>query len=166
METKKFIRLSMLLAISIILNLIENLFPFLNGTIPGVKIGLANIIIIYVLFTNSFMDALYVSILRVIIVGLLRTGLFSITFIFSLIGAIISLLSMALFKKITKLSIVGISIIGSVFHSLGQIICSIILLNNIHMIYYFPFILLVSIPTGIVVGIISKTLIDNTKDIL
>ena len=101
------------------------------------------------------------SIVRVLLVGILRTGLFSITFFFSLGGAVLSVLMMNLFKKITKLSIIGISIIGSIFHSLGQIIIAIIFVKNINMIYYLPWLLLFSIPTGIITGIITKKLIKS-----
>ena len=80
MELKKFVRLSLLLSLSVVFNIIESFIPFLNGAIPGVKIGFANIIVLYVLYKYSFKDALMVSLLRVFLVGILRTGIFSITF--------------------------------------------------------------------------------------
>ncbi|MDD2435260.1 MAG: Gx transporter family protein [Bacilli bacterium] len=163
MEMKKFTRLSMLTALAVVLNIIESVIPLFNGYIPGLKLGLANTVILFVLYTFSFKDALYVSILRVILVGILRTGLFSIAFSFSLGGAILSVIMMNLFKKISSLSIIGISIIGSIFHSLGQIIVAIFLLENANMFYYLPWLLLFSIPTGIMVGIISKELVNYFK---
>ena len=163
METKKFTRLSLLLALSVVLNLIEVIIPIFNGVIPGLKLGLANIAILFVLWSYSFKDALYISILRVFLVGILRTGLFSVAFFFSLGGAFLSIIMMYLAKKITKLSIVGISIIGSFFHSLGQIIVACFLINMSAMMYYLPFLLLFSIPTGIITGLITKELIKNLK---
>lgn len=165
MELKKFTRLSLLLALSIFLSLIENLFPIFNGMIPGLKIGLANIIILFVLYEYTFKDSLYVSILRVILVGMLRTGLFSVTFFFSLAGALLSVSMMYIAKKFTKLSIIGISIIGSIFHSIGQIIMSIILLRTTSMLYYLPYLLIFSVPTGIFTGIICKQMLENYKKI-
>ncbi len=165
METKKFTRLSLLLALSVVLNLIEVIIPIFNGVIPGLKLGLANIVILFVLMTYSFKDALYVSILRVFLVGILRTGLFSMPFLFSLGGAILSIIMMSISKKITKLSVVGISIVGSFFHSLGQILVACLIIGTKAMMYYLPLFLLFSIPTGIITGLITKELIKNLKTI-
>lgn len=163
METKKFTRLSLLLALSVVLNLIESMLPIFSGVIPGLKLGLANIIILFVLYNYSFKDALYLSILRVFLIGILRTGLFSVSFFFSLGGAILSIIAMCLIKRYTKLSIIGISIVGSFFHSLGQILVACFMVEMTSMIYYLPLLLLFSIPTGIVTGIITKELISNFK---
>lgn len=163
METKKFTRLSLLLALSVVLNLIESMLPIFSGVIPGLKLGLANIIILFVLYNYSFKDALYLSILRVFLVGILRTGLFSVSFFFSLGGAVLSIIAMYLIKRFTKLSIIGISIVGSFFHSLGQILVACFMVEMTSMIYYLPLLLLFSIPTGIVTGIITKELISNFK---
>jgi heptaprenyl diphosphate synthase len=159
MELKKFTRLSMLLALSVVLNIIESVIPFFNGFIPGLKLGLANTIILLVIYLYSFKDALYISILRVFIVGILRTGLFSVSFAFSFGGAILSVIFMSLTKKYTKLSIIGVSIIGSISHCIGQIIMAVFMLNTVNIIYYLPWLLIFSIPTGIVIGIISKELV-------
>jgi len=164
METRKFTTLSMLLSLAVVLNIIESVIPLFNGYIPGLKLGLANTVILFVLYVYSFKDALYVSILRVILVGILRTGLFSIAFFFSLGGAILSVTMMFIFKKITKLSIVGISIVGSIFHSLGQIIVGMFILETANMIYYLPWLLMFSIPTGIIVGLISKELVNHLQN--
>lgn len=163
MDTKKITRLSMLLAISVVLSLIESLIPLLNGIIPGIKLGFANIVILFTLYTFSLKDAFIISILRVFLVGILRTGVFSITFFFSLFGALLSLLFMYLFKRFTKLSIVGVSIIGSVMHTIGQIIIAVIFLSNVNILYYLPILLITSIVTGIIVGYISNALIAKIK---
>lgn len=160
---KKFTRLTMLLALSVVLNIIESFIPLFNGNIPGLKLGLANIIILIVLYMFSFKDALYVSLLRILLVGILRTGLFSMTFFFSLGGAFFSLCSMFLAKK-TKLSIIGVSIVGSIFHSIGQILVAILIIKNMYIIYYVPWLLLFSIPTGILVGFTSKTILNNLEN--
>lgn len=162
MELKKFTRLTMLLALSVVLNIIESFIPFVGGSIPGLKLGLANIIVLLVLYLFSFKEAIYISILRVVLVGILRTGLFSMTFFFSLGGAILSVIVMYLVKK-TKLSIIGVSIIGSISHSVGQILIAILLMKNVYIVYYIPWLLLFSIPTGILTGIISKTLVKNLE---
>ena len=160
---KKYMRLVMLLSFSIVLSILESFIPLFNGYIPGLKLGLANIIVLIVLYKYDAKDVFFVSILRVIVVGLMRTGLFSINFFFSLSGALFSCSSMILFKK-TKLSMIGVSIIGSIFHSVGQIIIAILFLNNDKMIYYLPWLLLFSIPTGLFVGYVSKKLLSELED--
>lgn len=165
MELKQFTRLSMLLALSIVLSIIESMIPLLNGImIPGLKLGLANIIVVFVLYVYGIKEALYVSLLRILLVGLLRTGLFNITFFFSLSGAIISLLFMFVIKKF-PFSILGVSVVGSLGHSLGQIIAAIIFLNNVNLLYYLPWLLLFSIPTGICIGLLANKLIEFYKEI-
>lgn len=160
---KKFMRLTMLLSFSIVLSIIESFIPLFNGYIPGLKLGLANIIVVMVLYKYSVKDVFFVSILRVFVVGILRTGLFSVNFFFSLTGALFSCIAMIIFKK-TKLSMVGVSIIGSIFHSLGQIVIAVVMLKNSNMIYYLPWLLLFSIPTGLFVGIVSKKMLSELEE--
>ncbi len=155
MEIKKISRLSMLLALSVALNIIETFVPLFNGIIPGLKLGLANIVILISLYIYGFNDTLLLSILRVFIVGILRTGLFSMSFFFSLSGAILSICMMFVAKKISKLSIIGISIVGSLSHTIGQILIAVIF-YNINMIYYMALSLILSIPTGIIIGFLAK----------
>lgn len=156
---KKFTRLSMLLALSVALNIIETSLPLLNGYIPGLRLGLANIVTLFILYQFSLKDALYIGILRVFLVGILRTGIFSTTFFFSLTGVLLSILFMYLAKRFLNLSIIGVSIIGSIAHSTGQVLASIFILQMSSMIYYLPWLLLFSIPTGILVGILCKQLV-------
>ncbi len=160
---KKYMRLVMLLSFSIVLSILESFIPIFNGYIPGLKLGLANIIVLIVLYKYDMKDVFFVSILRVIVVGLMRTGLFSINFFFSLSGALFSCCFMILFKK-TKLSMIGVSVIGSIFHSIGQILIAILFLKNNNMIYYLPWLLLFSIPTGLFVGYVSKKLLSELED--
>ena len=164
MDTKKIAKLSMLLAISVILSLIESFIPIFNGIVPGLKIGLANLVVIFALYMYSFKDAIYLSVLRVFLVGILRTGLFSITFFFSLTGALLSIIVMYLLKKYTKLSIVGVSVSGAIAHSVGQIIIAILFLNNINIIYYLPILLIGSVASGIVIGITASKVLEYLKD--
>lgn len=166
MELKKAINLANFLALATVFNILESFIPVFSNLVPGIKLGLTNIIIILVLYFYNFKDALLVSILRVFLVGILRTGLFSISFFFSLGGAFLSIIMMYMAKKFTKLSIIGVSIVGSFFHSIGQIIMGIIILKNINMIYYLPWLLLFSVPTGCLVGLISKELYVHLSKIL
>lgn len=162
MNIQKCARLSMLSAVAIVLNIFESFIPFFN--IPGIKIGLANIIILSILYSYGIKEALYVSILKIIVVGILRTGLFSTTFMFSLAGALLSLIMMYISKKTKLFSIIGISVIGSISHSIGQLIMAYIILKNNSVYLYLPMLLIISIITGIFVGIISKEIVKFLKN--
>lgn len=160
MNTKKIAKLSMLLSISVVLGLIESFIPIMSGIVPGIKLGLANIVIVFAIYELSFKDAIYISVLRVLLIGILRTGLFSISFFFSLSGALLSIVFMFLAKEYTKMSIVGVSVVGSIFHSVAQIIVACIFLSNINIVYYLPILLISSIVTGLIVGSISSKLVE------
>ena len=160
MDTKRIAKLSILLSISVVLGLIESFIPIMNGTVPGIKLGLANIVIVFAVYELSFKDAIYISVLRVLLIGILRTGLFSISFFFSLAGALLSIVFMFLVKEYTKMSIVGVSVVGSIFHSIAQIIVACIFLSNINIVYYLPILLISSIVTGVIVGSISSKLVE------
>lgn len=160
MDTKRIAKLSMLLSISVVLGLIESFIPIMSGVVPGIKLGLANIVIVFAIYELSFKDAIYISVLRVLLIGILRTGLFSISFFFSLAGALLSIVFMFLAKEYTKMSIVGVSVVGSIFHSIAQIIVACIFLSNINIVYYLPILLISSIVTGVIVGSISSKLVE------
>jgi len=164
MKTRDITLIGILTAISVVISIIESYFDFIGNIIPGLKLGLANIVILFALYKYNFRTAISISIVRVFIVALVRSG-FGINFFFSLVGALFSALVMAIVKK-THLSIVGTSVLGSVFHSIGQVIVGIIVLDNYNVIYYLPYLLLFSIPTGIFIGMITKRLIKYTERVI
>jgi len=161
MKTKDITRIGILTALAVVISIIESYFTFIGDIIPGLKLGLANIVIIFALYRFGFRTAIGISLTRVFVVALVRTG-FGFNFFFSLSGAILSIVSMVLVKK-TKLSVVGVSVIGSVCHSIGQVLIGIVILDNYNVMYYLPYLLLLSIPTGIVIGLVAKKLMDSTK---
>ena len=163
MEYKKITRLSMLLALSILLAIIESFFPIIGGHIPGMKLGISNSVTIITLIIYGYKEALGITILRVILMGILRTGLFSTGFFFSLGGAIFSVTASTFAQK-TKLSIIGISIIGAIFHSIGQILVAVFLLKLPSLFYYLPWMILASIITGCITGYLSKHLLIQIQN--
>lgn len=165
MELRKLTKLSMLLALAVVLNIVESMIPILGNIIPGSKLGLANIVILFIIYMYGFKDALFVSVMRVLLVGILRTGLFNIIFSFSLSGAILSVITMSLTHRFTKLSVVGVSIVGAISHSIGQILIAIVGLRMPNIIFYLPYLLILSIPTGIVTGMISQRVLAFYKKI-
>lgn len=159
MEIKKTTYLAMFLSLSVVLNILESFVPFFNGVIPGLRLGLANSITLLVLVIYGFKEAFKLSIFRVFLVGILRTGLFSLPFFFSLGGVIFSVLAMHVARQF-KFSIVGVSVVGSFFHCLGQIVMAFFMLKTQVIFYYLPWLMLFSIPTGVVIGLISKELVN------
>ena len=151
-KVKRFTIIAMLLAIAIVLNVLESFTIF----IPGVKLGFANIIILIMLYEVKPAEALMVDILRIFMVGLLRGSFLSPTFFMALSGGLTSFIIMFLFSRIKIFSPVGVSVLGSISHATGQIFVAIGLLGTNAVVYYLPFIGLLSILTGILSGIIAK----------
>lgn len=164
MKTKDITIIAILTSISVVIAIIESYFTIISDYIPGLKLGLANIVVLFALYRYNFKIAISISLIRVLIVALIRTG-FGINFFFSLVGAVFSIISMTIVKK-TKLSIIGVSLIGSIFHSIGQVIVGIMVLNNYNIVYYLPYLFLFSIPTGLFIGFMTKRLIKYTKGML
>ena len=152
MKTRRIVYLSILLSLAVIVNYLESLIPSFG--IPGVRLGLTNIVILLILYNFSFPEALLITILRVFLVGLIRGTLFSVPFFMSLTGAILSLLMMYLLKHIKLFTEIGVSIGGAFMHATGQIIVAIIFMNTLGIVYYLPILLLTSLATGIFVGIV------------
>ena len=159
-ELKKISRLSMLIALSIIINVLESFIPLNVAT--GFKIGLAYVVHLFVLYKFSFKDTLYVAFLRVFLVGILFSGLFSISFFFSLGGAFLSTFMMYFAKKIKIFSVIGVSIIGAISHNIGQVLVGMIIIN-VNLIYALFYLIVCALTTGLIVGFISKILIERVK---
>lgn len=153
MKTKRLTLLSMLLAISIVLAIVETFLPPIP--VPGVKLGLANVVTLIVLVIFNQKDAFIVLIMRIVLVALLRGSIFNISFFLSFSGGMLAYVFMVLTYRFKHFSLVGVSISGAFGHSFGQILMAILLLSTPSLVYYFPYILLLSIGTGIVTGYIA-----------
>ena len=142
------------------LSFIESQIPALVP-IPGIKIGLANIAVIFALYEFGALRAGAVSLVRVFLVALLFGSITGM--IYGLFGAVLSLLLMALLKKISPLSPVGISVAGAVAHNIGQIIAAWLLIGNEKILLYLPVLVISGTLSGIAVGIASGVLIKRFK---
>ncbi len=152
------ITIAMLLAMAIILQLVE---PGLPLAVPGVKLGLANIIGLIALYLYGPKEMIAINLLRVFMAALLRGNLFATGFWLSLGGVILSTVMVIILKKFSKLSIVGLAMASSVFHGLGQILVVSYIYRSIFLASYLPVMWLLSIPTGILTGIISRLVIKT-----
>lgn len=162
MNIKRLTNLSIFLSISIVLSIVESFIP--SFAVPGAKLGLANIITLVIMYTYGEKDAFVVLILRIILVALLRSGLFSPAFYISLSGGMFAYLLMFSFKRMKIFNMISVSVMGSLGHSLGQIIAAIIVLNTSQLVVYFPVLFLIAIPTGIFVGFTSRRFLDIVKE--
>lgn len=160
MNVHKITMLGVLSAITIVIAIAESFIPSIG--IPGVKLGLANIVILIVLFEIGILEAIIINFIRVIIVALVRGTFLSMGFLMSLTGAFMSLGVMILFYLlIKKFSIIGVSVIGSIFHVTGQILIAMIYLGTVYVIYYLPIIMVSAILTGVLVGVIARLIINT-----
>ncbi len=151
---KRISIIAMLLAMAIVVSVLESFIPMF---IPGFKLGLANVVILIMLYEFKSYEAFSVQILRIIIVGLLRGTFLSPIFIMSLSGGLLSFLFMWLLTRVRLFTPIGVSVLGAVTHSLGQIVAAIFIIGTNAIIYYFPFIGLLSLGSGILSGIIAYT---------
>lgn len=140
---------AILAALAMIFSYIEFLVPFSVG-IPGVKLGIANLVIVIALYALDFRYAFTINIVRILLNGFMFTGVFAM--LYALSGGILSILVMGILKKTDKFSMVGVSMAGGVAHNLGQLIVAAIMVENLKMFLYFPVLLFSGMLTGILVG--------------
>ena len=152
--------LGLLLTLALILSYVESLIPVFVA-IPGVKLGLANLVVLICLYAYPAKYALFLSIVRVIVAGLLFGNMFAI--LYSLAGALLIFSVMFLGKKLFKLGILGVSILGGVFHNIGQLLVAILVVSNYRIGYLFPYLLLSGILMGAFIGFISNMIVPYLK---
>lgn len=149
-------------ALALIFSYVETLIP-VNLGIPGVKLGLANLIIVVALYKMRLSEAYLLSVVRVLLAGFIFGNYFSI--IYSLAGGLLSLTVMALLKKWGGFSLQGISIAGGVFHNIGQLIVAAVVVETFSVTYYFPVLLVAGLLTGLVIGIVAEMMLKRLMNI-
>ncbi|MDR3562853.1 MAG: Gx transporter family protein [Negativicutes bacterium] len=154
MNTRRVVMLGLLVAIAGVLHAVEGWLP-LPLPIPGVKLGLANIISLLTISMFGWRDALCVAILRVLLGTLLGGAFLGPAFAMSMSGAVVSALAMAYayYHWQPRFSLVGISVIGAVLHNLAQISVAALLVASPSLFWYFPYLLLFALPTGVGTGL-------------
>ena len=160
-NSKKLAFLSVMTAFALVLSYLEALLPPIYAAVPGVKIGLTNIVIIFLLYRFSFKEAGIVSAVRLLIVAMLFGN--AMTLLYSIAGAFLSLLVMSVLKYFKLLSTVGISVAGGVCHNIGQIIVAAIVLQTAEIGFYLPILAVSGVLAGIAVGLISALLLKRTE---
>ena len=161
METRKIARMGLLVALAMILSYVESLIPAFVA-VPGVKVGLANIVVIFALYTLGPVEALTVSLLRVILSSFLFGSVLSL--LYSLSGALLSLGVMIVMKKLKIFSTLVVSVTGGVLHNVGQILVACLVLETDVLLYYLPVLILSGVVTGAVIGIIGSLVIKRLEN--
>ena len=154
-KTEKIADYGALTALAFLFAYLESLIPIPIG-IPGIKIGLANIVVVTALYHMKAGDAFAIAMLRIILSGFTFGSVSSM--IYSLAGGILSFFGMLILKKTEKFSIMGVSLAGGVLHNVGQMAAAAIILETIELLYYAPFLLIAGMITGVLIGFLVKSI--------
>lgn len=163
-KTSKMVRLAFLLAVSVLIHYIETIYLQLPMIAPGVKIGLANLVGLIVLALYGMKDYWMIGGLRVLLSALLTTG-FGAGFMISIGGWLLASSVTFIVLRWTKCSIFGVSVLGAMAHSIGQIIVVSIVYNTFYMMYYLPILIGTAVAAGIVVALISVAMLSRLKNV-
>ena len=147
---KKTVILGFLLALSLILSYIESLLPLAVG-IPGIKLGLPNLVVVILLYLYGGREAFVVNLLRIVLSGFLFGNLSAI--LYALTGAVCSFIVMFLLQKAGSFSMMGVSIGGGVFHNIGQVLTAVFVVETFAPAFYLPFLLIAGAVTGFLIGL-------------
>ena len=159
MKTKKLTLLALLTGTALILSYVESMLP--SAGIPGVKMGLANIAVIFALYRLGWREALGISLVRVAMVSALFGSLGAL--LYSLAGAVLSLTVMALLRKTDRFSETGVSVAGGVAHNAGQILAAWLILKKAEVFSYLPVLIISAIITGLFTGICAQEVLRRLR---
>lgn len=148
-------------ALALIFSYVETLIP-INFGIPGAKLGLANLVVVIVLYKAGWKEALLLSVTRIVLSGFLFGNLFGI--LYSLAGGLLSLMVMTMVKRRESFSMIGVSMAGGVSHNIGQLIVAIIVVETYQVGYYLPVLMLAGLATGTLIGVVCREVLRRLKD--
>jgi heptaprenyl diphosphate synthase len=157
-RTRKLAYTSVTIALALVLSYVETLIPGLVA-VPGVKVGLANIAVVFALYRIGFKEAVVISLMRVVLSSLLFGSAVSLAY--SLAGATVSLALMAVLKKTKIFSVTGVSTAGAVSHNLAQVVVACLLLETTALAWWIPVLLVSGTLAGVVIGLVSAVTIKR-----
>lgn len=158
MKTKKIAVLALAVSLAMILSFVEGQIPAFVA-IPGVKVGLANIAVVFALYKLGGKEAALISLVRVFMVSVLFGT--AVSLFYSVAGAVLSLTGMVLLKRTGLFSTVAVSVTGGVLHNVGQILMACFLLETNVIRYYLPFLILSGVIAGVVVGVTAAVMVKR-----
>jgi len=160
MKTKRVALSGLLVATMLVLGYIESLFP-LSGTMPGMKIGLANSVLLYAIYILGVSQALILMLVKVVLTGLTFGGVNAM--MYSLAGGALSMLVMLLMRRIPGVGLLGVSISGAAAHNMGQVLLAMLILGTDKLLYYMAVLMLAGIGTGVLTGVVAHGVLRATK---
>ena len=150
MSTKKITLSALMVALAMILSYIEALIPFSFG-IPGIKLGLANLVVLAALYLFGPVQALLISVVRIFLISITFGSMAAL--LYSLAGGLLSFAVMLILSKVKGFSVIGVSVAGGVSHNLGQLIVAALVVENMNLFFYFPVLILAGVITGLLIGL-------------
>ena len=160
MKTRKIATLALAIALAMILSFVESQIPAFVA-IPGVKVGLANIAVVFVLYKLGWKEAVLIALVRVFMVSVLFGT--AVSLFYSVAGAVLSLTGMVLLKRTGLFSTVAVSVTGGVLHNVGQILMACLLLETNVIVYYLPFLILSGVIAGVVIGVVAAIMVKRVQ---
>lgn len=158
MKTKKTTAMGLCIAMAMILSYVESQIPAFYA-IPGIKIGLANIVVVFALYKFGWKEAVLISFVRIFLIATLFGS--AVSLLYSVAGAVLSLGGMMILKKLNLFSEVAVSVSGGVLHNLGQILMAMFIMGTELLAYYFPFLMFSGILSGVVIGVLAAAMVKK-----
>jgi len=162
-KSKKTALFALCIALAFTLSYLESLISIPFG-VPGIKLGLANSVVLMALYLLGKKEAFAISMIRILLSGLLFGGAFSLLYSFT--GGILSYFVMLFAIKSKKLSTVGVSVLGAAVHNTGQIIVAGAVMQTVRIVYYLPVLLVSGAVTGVAVGILSGVAVARLNNVI
>ena len=156
MSTKKITLSALMVALAMILSYLEAMIPFSFG-IPGIKLGLANLVVLTALYLFGPAQALLISVVRIFLISITFGSMAAL--VYSLGGGILSFVVMLILSRIKGFSVIGVSVAGGVSHNIGQLIAAALVVENLNLLFYFPVLLAAGVITGLLIGIAVKAIL-------
>jgi heptaprenyl diphosphate synthase len=160
MKAKRVTFLGLSIALAMILSFVESQIPALVA-IPGIKVGLPNIVMVFLLYRVGWKETVIVSIIRIILVSMLFGNVQMMTF--SIAGAVLSLLGMILLKKLNWFSCIAVSVTGGILHNVGQIIAAVFWTGTVQIAFYLPALLISGTVAGVLIGILAGLMVKRME---
>ena len=157
---KRVALLGMLLGLALLCSYVETLIP-INFRIPGIKLGLANLVVVIAMYLGGVKEALLVTVARILLSGLLFGNMFAV--VYSLAGGLLSFFVMVLLKTKAKLNIVSVSAAGGIAHNLGQLVVAALVVENMNLMYYMSVLFFAGLLTGLLIGIVSREIVIRLR---
>lgn len=162
-STKKIALCGVLTALAMIFSYIESVIP-VPIPVPGIKLGVANIAVITILYVLGVKEAIVINLLRIVLTSLLFGNVNS--FLFSISGAALSLTIMIIMKKLDFFSCIGVSVCGGVMHNIGQIIAAVFIMGSEAIVFYLPVLIVSGVFTGVVIGVVSGIVAKRVRKVV